>query len=230
MPVTFTHAATNGEFIAESVAWIKTHIENAIAEHGSCIIGLSGGSTPQPIYEALGKEDIDWSKVHLFQLDERYISADDKDSNQKMIRDTLLKNADIPESNIVFPNTSLPLQECIDEYAMRLQVQWSEYLPDINILGMGDDGHISSLFPPLSDDVMGDEGLVFHTTTDRFAVHDRITISLNAVSAAGAHLFLLKGEAKKKVWDEMMKSEEGPRRWPAKAFIEMGDVTVMWTE
>ena len=91
---------------------------------------------------------------------------------------------------------------------------------------MGDDGHIASLFPPLADELIDDSKLVHHTVTDTFAVHDRITLSLNAVACAGESLFLLKGLGKKQVWDDMMASAEGERRWPAKRVIEQGRATV----
>lgn len=227
MPVTLTQSTTDNEFIAQSVAWITTQINAAIDEHGSCIIGLSGGKTPCDVYTALGKEDLDWSRVHIYLTDERYIAATHADSNQKMIRDTLLANATIPESNIVFPDTSLPLEDCIDDYAMRLQVQWADYLPDVCILGIGHDGHITSLFPPLSDNALGDEQLVIHTTTEKFAVRDRISLSLNAVTVASAQLMLMKGAEKKAIWEEMMNSDEDERHWPMKRVIETGDVTAI---
>ncbi len=236
MPLyTLIETTTNDAFVRSAVVYLREHIHTAIADHGSCIIGLSGGSTPTLVYEALGKEKMDWSRVHLFLLDERYVPATDKDSNQTMIRETLLKNATVPEANIVFPDTALPIEECTKHYGMALRAQWAEHLPEVAILGMGDDGHIASLFPPLSDVALGDERLVIHTTTpstgsgqaDRFAVHDRISVSLNAIAAANAHLFLLKGEAKKRVWEEMMESKEDERRWPAKRIIASAPTEVV---
>ena len=48
----------------------------------TCFVGLSGGGTPKPIYEWLGKQtSVDWSKVTFFIVDERYIDASDSRSN-----------------------------------------------------------------------------------------------------------------------------------------------------
>ena len=215
------------EFISRSTATLAHMIREAIETRGECILGLSGGSTPKPIYEALGKEDIDWSKVHVFLVDERHIDAGDDKSNQKLVRDTLLAHASIPESNIVFPDTSLPIDECMEKYTKDLKEQWSDHLPDVITLGLGEDGHIASLFPPLDDLAMGDERLVLHTTTDQFDVHDRITISLNAITAAGKQIFFLKGEGKFETWKAMRGSDEGAERWPAKGVAEGGEVTVV---
>jgi 6-phosphogluconolactonase len=217
---------TNEEFMQTSKDVLKKKIESAIVDHDSCILGLSGGSTPKPIYEALGKENLDWSKVYIFLADERYIAPDHPDSNQGMVRDTLLVHAKIPEENIAFPDISLPIKECIEQYAIRLQGQWADYLPDIIALGLGDDGHITSLFPPVPQDLRDDTKLVAHTTTDAFAVHDRITLTLNPVLSASSHLFFLT-EKKKNVWEEMITSTEGEERWPAKAVLEQEDVTVV---
>ena len=228
-PMEYAHikAESEEQFYLGATLIISTQIKEAIERKGSCIIGLSGGSTPQPIYRALAQQDIDWSNVFVFLVDERYCNATSDDSNQHMLRTTLLKEAAIPEENITFPDTSLPLQDCINKYSVDLKAQWGEYLPDVITLGIGDDGHIASLFPPLDETAMGDEKGVIHTTTDAFAVHDRISLSLNMVAAAQKHVFLLKGENKKDTWNDMLSSPEPVRRWPAKLVLEQNSSTVV---
>jgi 6-phosphogluconolactonase len=214
-------------FAQQAAEVIADVINRNIAERGECIVGLSGGGTPKPVYEALGHMPIDWTKAWLFLIDERYIAADHANSNQRMIRETLLANASVPENHLCFPNPSLPLKQCIDDYTVRLKQQWSVHLPDLMILGMGPDGHIASLFPPLAGNLMDDMRLVAHTTTDAFAVHDRITLTMNPIAAASAHIFLLKGDDKKRLWDDMLKRPENERRWPAKRILEQPNVTVI---
>lgn len=216
------------DFTQKAAEVIAGRINECIEKRGACIVGLSGGSTPQPIYTLLGQKEIDWSKVSIFLLDERFVPADHTDSNQKMVRETLLAHAAIPKLNICFPDTSMHIGTCIQLYTIDLQRQWGEHLPDLTILGMGPDGHITSLFPPVADDLMDDSKLIAHTTTDTFAVHDRITLTLNPIAAATSHIFLLKGEDKKRVWEEMLASDEGERRWPAKRIVEQDDVTVIF--
>lgn len=216
------------DFTQKAAEVMETKINECIAQRGACIIGLSGGSTPQPVYTLLGQKEIDWSKVSIFMLDERYVPADHADSNQKMARETLLAHAAIPAVNICFPDTSLAIGTCIQQYTMDLQRQWFNHLPDLNILGMGPDGHIASLFPPVADELMDETRLIAHTTTDVFAVHDRITLTLNPIAAASAHVFLIKGEDKKHVWEEMLASNEDEHRWPAKRIVEQPDVTVVF--
>jgi 6-phosphogluconolactonase/glucosamine-6-phosphate isomerase/deaminase len=71
------------------------------------------------------------------------------------------------------------------------------------------------------------ERLAIHTTTDAFAVRDRITLTIAPLHAARAQCFFLNGDAKKRVWNEMMESTDGPRRWPAKGIMAEGETTVI---
>ncbi|MBU0458578.1 6-phosphogluconolactonase [Patescibacteria group bacterium] len=228
----FIPTTSQKDFVRQGVQSLKESITHAFEKHGSCCLGLSGGSTPRPIYEELGKEDIDWSKVTVFLTDERYVLPDDEDSNQKMVTDTLLKHASVPHSNLIFPDTSLPIDDCIGDYSEQLKkmIDDSEWLPDVITLGLGTDGHIASLFPPVPEIAMTDLCFALHTTTDNFEVPDRISLALNVIGSASDHIFFLKGEDKKKVWEEMMESGEGESRWPAKRILEPPDRATIITQ
>jgi len=203
-------------------------IEAAVQKQGHCVLGLSGGSTPVPIYAALGQaKTIDWSNVWIYLIDERYVPSHHPDSNQKMIRETLLSHADIPEDQIYFPDTSMQLVECVSDYEQRLKECLRIGSTNILVLGMGEDGHIASLFPPVPQAAFGDH-LVIHTETDTFAVRDRISVTMPVLEAAISAVFLLKGEKKQKTWQQMMKSHEDEKRWPAKAILERSILFSDW--
>lgn len=222
-----THTTTSEEqFIQTGVDILRERIEQSIDEFGRAILGLSGGSTPRPIYERLGLCAIDWEKVSLFLVDDRYVPADHPDSNQKLVKETLLKHISIPETQILFPDTTLPIDDCIHHYDMKLAGMLSAGIPHIVTLGIGGDGHIASLFPPVANSGFGDR-LVVHTETDAFAVHDRISTTMIVIGSADRKIFFLKGEEKKTVWEEMLQSDEGPKRWPAKAALELGGGVVV---
>lgn len=228
MPLHTINTSSPLDFTQKSAEWIAAKIHKTIEERGACIVGLSGGSTPQPVYSLLGQMDIDWSKVSIFLVDERYIPASHADSNQKMVSETLLAHAPIPKFNICFPDTSLAIGTCMQQYTIDLQRQWANHLPDLMILGMGPDGHIASLFPPIADYLMDDTRMIAHTITDTFAVHNRITLTLNPIVCANSHLFLIKGDDKKQVWEAMLTSTEDQRRWPAKEILAQPDVTIIF--
>jgi len=220
-------ATGTNAFVATGADLLEHRIEGAIQRHGSCVIGLSGGSTPGPIYAALGKKnDIDWSVVHVFLVDDRCVPPDHEHSNQKLIRETLLSTAIIPAQNLFFPNTELSPAECAAEYGQRLSALFAVHPFDISVLGMGPDGHIASLFPPLQDEAFA-PAIALPAVTDRFDVRDRISVSLPVLTKAAWSLFLIKGAEKKAVWTTMEESTEGPKIWPAKAILDATPSTVL---
>jgi len=218
----------NQGFVAEATNWLRSHIESTIKLKGNCVVGLSGGSTPGPIYEQLGKEQLDWTRVFLFLVDERYISAAEKTSNQNLVKSTLLLHPSLPAENLVFPNASLSLQDCISDYSARLSALFSSKGgPDIVTLGLGPDGHIASLFPPLTEALLSSKAAVVHTTTDTFDVKDRITVGFSVLRDAKHSIFLLKGKEKLKAWCDMLADSENTLRWPAVQVLRGGKATLM---
>lgn len=66
------------------------------------------------MYQLLGSvKTIDWSKVFIFLIDERYISNQHADSNTKMCRDSIVTPSGLPEAQYIVPNTELPLVRCL---------------------------------------------------------------------------------------------------------------------
>lgn len=162
------------DFINESVEFIKKIAE----ENPNAKIALSGGSTPVPILKELSKLNLE---VEFYQVDERYISPTDKDSNQKMIHGALN-----PKNFHAF-DTSLPIEESLKKYEQELPEQF-----DLIILGIGPDGHTASLFPDSPDFTEP----VAHTQTEQFAVKDRLTLTFTTILKAKHLLVLLKGQDK----------------------------------
>jgi 6-phosphogluconolactonase len=190
-----------------------------------CYVIPKTGSTPKPIYEALAaSKELDWSKISLFLVDERYVPADNHDSNTRMIRETM-KNVSNIDTVLVAPNTALPLEQCIADYAARLQTLLDKSplkSADVITFGLGDDGHTASLFPTLTDKdwevVRKKETLVAHTTTTKFAGFDRITATYAIIAHATTKLFFLNGHGKFQVWNDMVRQSSdanASNRWPA---------------
>ena len=233
------------EFVDRATAELEQVICDAIEEKGKCVIGLSGGSTPRPIYEELGKlVAVEWDKVTIFLVDERYVPADDERSNQQLVRETLLKNAKIPEHQVVFPDTELPLDECVEEYegmvegcAAKSPLDTSLDTPsgllgttrgdvaDIVILGLGPDGHIASIFPGDRDAILTRDKNVIHTQTDEFDVRDRITVTMPVLESAAHQFFFMNGKSKEKIFEEVMEAQEDPIKYPAHALLKSGCTT-----
>lgn len=129
-----------------------------VASRGIAHICLTGGTVGIAVLAAVGdspeRDAVDWSNVHFWWGDERWVPAGSDDRNDKQARSALLDRLSIAETNIhPFPasDSGLGLEEAADAYGRELAgcVSKKTGLPrfDITFLGVGPDGHIASLFP-----------------------------------------------------------------------------------
>jgi 6-phosphogluconolactonase len=231
MPKPFLRTVTDTDALAaEAAEFIAACMQEAISERSACVLGLAGGSTPRAAYELLGQDKtIDWSAVWIFLVDDRHVRRDSPKSNHHLLRQTILRHAPIPESQILTPDPDLPPTESALSYGELLSGLVHRRGIDLLVLGMGEDGHIASLFPPLGPEAMSDTGAI-HTTTDQFDIRDRISATLPILTAAREALFLLSGAAKRRTWKEMTAAAYDPVRWPAHAVLETMPTTVLIAE
>lgn len=109
---------------------------------------LSGGRSPIPLYHQLAQTITDWDNCIFFLGDERYVDADDLQSNQRMIKEHFLSRINYSPASVLFPDTSLSLVQSASRYHNCIADYLSKYnFIDFAIVGMGDDGHTLSLFP-----------------------------------------------------------------------------------
>lgn len=124
---------------------IIANLEKAILEKGKASLIVSGGSTPKPLFEKLSSFDIAWDKVKVALCDERWINPKDKDSNEKLVKNSLLINFASKSQFISMYQEKIDIEDaqelCSDIYKKEL------FPFDVLILGMGNDGHTASLFP-----------------------------------------------------------------------------------
>jgi 6-phosphogluconolactonase len=120
-------------------------IETALQRNSSATLLLSGGSTPAPLYMQLSRARVDWGKVHIALVDERWVSADNPASNERLLHETLLVNhaetARFTGMKNAADSAFDGVQACNLEYA-KLPLPHT-----VCLLGMGPDGHTASLFP-----------------------------------------------------------------------------------
>jgi 6-phosphogluconolactonase len=167
-------------------------ITGAIEARGVAFVVLTGGGTGVKLLKHLGDhgEAIDWSKVHLFWGDERYVPADDDDRNDKQAREALLDGIDIPAANVhAMPSSDGEFGDDIDAAALAyeqvLAANADEGAPapdfDVHLLGMGGEGHVNSLFPHTAA-TSESERLVVGITDSPKPPPRRITLTLPAVN------------------------------------------------
>jgi 6-phosphogluconolactonase len=158
------------------------------------------------LLERLGEhgEAIDWSKVHLFWGDDRYVPAADDERNDKQAREALLDHIDIPAANVhAMPASDGEFGDDIDAAALAYQqvlaANADEGSPtpdfDVHLLGMGGEGHINSLFPHAAA-TQETERLVVGVTDSPKPPPQRITLTLPAVTRSREVWLVVAGEDK----------------------------------
>jgi 6-phosphogluconolactonase len=208
---------------------------DAIRARGRFSVALSGGSTPKPLYELLAqppwKESLPWSKTHVFWGDERNLPADAPDSNFRMVNQALLSKIKIPAENIHRVRTELKAPEKVAaDYERTLR----EFFPgaasdwpqiDLNLLGLGENGHTASLFPHtpvLHDDKHWVAGLYIEEVK-----MERITMTTPAINHSRNIVFLVSGASKAQVVHDILHGPRDPERLPAQ-LIQAEAGSVIW--
>jgi 6-phosphogluconolactonase len=191
-------AEAASEIAAERMA---TAISGARAARGEAHVALAGGETPRRAYELLGPLVGDWSGVHLWFGDERCVPPDDPESNYRLVRETLLAGADIPEEQVHRISGERPPAEAAAAYEdelRRLVPAGDAGLPalDLAFLGLGRDGHTASLFP--DDRALGRDDALCFPVRGAKPPPNRITLSLPLLRAARSVLVLATGEGKRR--------------------------------
>ncbi|MEO1186221.1 MAG: 6-phosphogluconolactonase [Cyanobacteria bacterium J06636_27] len=204
--------------VERALALILSKAETAIQERGRFTIALSGGSTPKPLYEALGKQQLPWDKIHVLWGDERYVPADHADSNQLMARTAWLDKVNIPAENIhAMATDAAEPAEAAAQYEQELQKLFNskpgEYpAVDVILLGMGDDAHTASLFPHTEALKVTDK-LVTVGNKDSSV---RLTFTYPFINAAECVIFLVAGENKRPALAQVFAAEASETTYPSR--------------
>ena len=189
------------------VGEVTRSIETAISEHGRALMAVSGGSTPKPLYEALSQVGLDWSKVVIVLVDERWVEPSAPGSNEGMIQRALLRNEAAAASFIGLKSPGKTPFEGLAEARRRLD---RVSLPiDVTILGMGSDGHTASWFPRADGltEALASAGekvcaLKARQTDVTGTWCQRISLTRTALAPSRKLLLLMAGEAKLQTWGQ----------------------------
>jgi 6-phosphogluconolactonase len=173
---------------AESAAqYLALATRDAIDARGVAHVAFSGGSTPNIMFSALVDEDLPWSSINVYQVDERVAPDGHPERNATHLRTYLLDKVPIPESNV-------HLMPVTDEDLVAAAARYGELLPRLDVihLGLGDDGHTAS-WPPGDPVVEAPEPVVM---VGPFHGLQRMTITPVVATRARRSLFLVTGADK----------------------------------
>ena len=200
-----------------------------IAEKGSFSLLLSGGETPRTTYELLSGNEfrslIDWERVRIFFGDERYVPHKDKESNFRMVSETLLHHVPLPPENI-FPisTDSTPKKDAL-KYEAVLKKNFPNSFPhfDLTLLGLGEDGHTASLFPHTP--VLNEQSRWVKKVYLEDQKIYRITLTPPPINASRQIVFLVSGKKKSSILHKVLQGKKNPEELPAQ--LIQGNITWM---
>jgi 6-phosphogluconolactonase len=187
---------------------------------GDFELALSGGSTPQPLYDRLMYDpncrQLPWARTHLWLVDERGVSLDDDRSNFRMINETIVKHSGIPPEQ-VHPIDALSETADVDyEAQLREVLQWRQRGQDrldFVLLGMGQDGHTASLFP--HNDVLGERHRLMRRVDEPAAEPpDRVTMTFPLINSARMVAILVTGASKADTISRIAKGDMSVEQMP----------------
>ena len=186
----------NDDAVAKAAAGvIAAEARATVAARGIFTLAVSGGKTPWAMLKDLASEEVPWSQVHVFQIDERIAPESDPDRNLTHLHESLLGNAPIPKENIhAMPVNAADPVEGAKEYEQTLQ-EFCGNPPTLDMahLGLGPDGHTASLIP--GDPVLGvvDRDVAL---TGVYQDRNRMTLTYPMINRSRKILWLATGAAK----------------------------------
>lgn len=201
---------------------------------GDLHVAISGGSTPRLLFELMAqpplREEIHWERVHLYWVDERCVPPTDEQSNYKMTREALLCHVPIPEAQVHrIMGENDPTEEARRYTELVERLPQKEGLPvfDAIILGMGEDGHTSSIFPHRMDLLTERTPYVATTHTSG---QPRIAMTGATILAAHRLIFHVTGQAKKPVLLAIQQGEAVAGTYPSTYFFRQREDVELYTD
>lgn len=210
---------TKEEMSDQLASWMCDLIEESLKNQEFFTLALSGGETPKLLYKKLVsskyKEKINWKRIHIFWGDERVVPFTDDRNNAKMAYKLLIDHLDIPATQVHIIRTDIEPNFAVDEYRKLLHTYF-DHTPrsfDLVLLGMGDDGHTLSLFPdsPVIEENTYWVNAVFSKKQEMY----RITLMPLLVNRASHIAFMVDGEKKATVLQQVLEGKYNPTKLPA---------------
>lgn len=185
------------------VLQVSDYLRRDIKENGLASLAVSGGRTPIAFFQAMSLVELDWSKVTITLVDERWVEPTDEASNERLVRENLLQHAASDATFIAHKTQASSPFDAIDD--LNEQLKALPELFSVVILGMGEDGHTASFFPgaeTLSKCIDPNTELNCFATTPLTAPHDRMTLTLPRVLKSRWLVLHLTGDAKLPVLEQ----------------------------
>lgn len=190
--------ASSADLAVALSGMVAERLRSAIDRRGKALIAVSGGTTPALFFRTLANEDLDWSKVTVTLVDERFVSMSSPRSNAALVAENLLQNRAAAARFAGLYRAAGAVEEAARQADEELQtLHWPL---DVAVLGMGLDGHTASFFPDavelpaLLDPVTSKTVMAVNAPS---AGEPRLTLPLATLVNAGAIALHIEGSAKR---------------------------------
>ncbi|TGM31726.1 6-phosphogluconolactonase [Leptospira biflexa] len=205
--ISFYSFETKEEWISETLQFFSKMIQEKISlpSDSPFHIILSGGNTPLPIYRRFSTLELPWQRIHFWLADERCVSKNDPDRSEteikKALGDSILKSAifhSLPEGDPTY----------VANYFEEQVKSISNYT--ISFLGIGEDGHIASLFPGFDIGESDSSPNILPVYNSPKLPVNRVSLSLQCINRSEHVIFLVTGPSKKKIVDQVIEGKNLP--------------------
>lgn len=219
---------TREEASVAAAAQIADALNRRLRQQKAASLVVSGGTSPAQCFAALAHADIDWSRVGVVPSDERWVPGEHQDSNEALVRSSLLVNGAASADLLPFYSSDSTVEE--RAAALDKEIRFVPFPFACSLLGMGTDGHFASLFPDADNLVEGldleSPKLCLPIQTDA-SPYPRISLTLAALSRSDEIVLLIFGDEKRKIYE---KAKAGNARYPVTRLLRQkrAPVTVYW--
>ena len=223
------YRANNSELLAldlcQSIGKILTE---ALRKRGRASMAVSGGNTPIPLFKNLSLISIDWTKVDLTLVDDRWVDSKNAYSNELLVRTHLIKNKAAKVNFIPLKNdseTAVEGQKNSEELLKTIMLPF-----DVVVLGMGADGHTASLFPcskELYDAMDLNNPNILISISPKTAPYERLSLTAKVIIDSKNIFLHLNGSSKLQTLESVMEYKDSSKM-PIYAFLEKG-LSIYWS-
>lgn len=219
------HQYENDDLLADALAnAIAQDLHSAIELRGKGSLIVSGGSTPKKLFAHLSNLDLPWEKIMIGLCDERWVSPEHPDSNEKLVREFLMINKASKASFVGMYTSEHDIQSAQAICSQKIRSALEPL--DVVVLGMGEDAHTASLFPhnpKLPEAYTTQESCI--AIKPQSAPHMRMSLSLSAIVSAKRLYLHFQGEKKVALFHEARDGDD-EITMPIRAILQQPDIAL----
>lgn len=204
------HAYRNEDQWAWAIAVVvAAALRRELEQHPRARILVSGGTTPAPAFRALSQAPLQWDRVEVGLVDERWLLPEDEESNAYLARTQLLRNHAAAARLDTLTQSGRRIEEAVAVANLHARRR-----PGIVLLGMGDDGHTASLFPHMHDLRLALSSPNAYVPVDASGCAGarpwprRISLTPHGLAPAHTRLLLIRGDRKRQLIDRAIAGDD----------------------